>query len=203
MTDELMDAPQVELLCAEMRDALVLDEAAFAERYPYDGTDYMTYFGSKPPKYSIRSITKLSAEKKKALYEQGKTMIDQLDATDLALLASGDGTASTASRCVELWQTAEEVLDKPSLVNELLQLEYPLYFYDYETVSWPVPLLQGTSPRQQVVVQYSLHKLSADGTMTHHAALLQPGEPSNERIVQQMISDMDGVPGGTRIVRYK
>lgn len=47
-----------------------------------------------------------------------------------------------------------------------------MYFYDYETLSRPVPLMQGTCPWQQVVVQYSVHRLDADGTISHKEAII-------------------------------
>ena len=54
------------------------------------------------------------------------------------------------------------------------ELQFPLYFYDYETVSRPIPLLEGTKPRQQVVVQYSVHKMEQDGTITHSQDIIRP-----------------------------
>jgi len=57
--------------------------------------------------------------------------------------------------------------------NCLSELTYPLCFYDYETVSVPVPLFDGTSPYQQVVVQYSLHKVYEDGKIEHFWWILE------------------------------
>jgi hypothetical protein len=51
-------------------------------------------------------------------------------------------------------------------------LNFPICFYDYESVSTPVPLLNWVSPYQQAVVQYSLHKLLEDGRIEHYWAVL-------------------------------
>jgi hypothetical protein len=67
-----------------------------------------------------------------------------------------------------LWQQAQTVIDTDALAQELNTLKYPLYFYDYETVSSPIPLFDGTHPWQQVVVQYSLHTVYEDGTHDHY-----------------------------------
>ncbi|HCB52088.1 TPA: hypothetical protein DEP21_06030 [Patescibacteria group bacterium] len=40
-------------------------------------------------------------------------------------------------------------------------------FYDYETISVPVPLFDYSYAYQQVPVQYSLHKYYEDGRMEH------------------------------------
>ena len=66
------------------------------------------------------------------------------------------------------------MVDTEAVQKELATLVYPLYFYDYETINGPIPVIEGTSPRQQVVVQYSLHKVAADGTITHHEAIIEP-----------------------------
>ncbi len=51
-------------------------------------------------------------------------------------------------------------------------MQYPICFYDYESISTPIPLLDGVSPYQQAVVQYSLHKLFEDGHIEHFGAVL-------------------------------
>ncbi len=47
--------------------------------------------------------------------------------------------------------------DRSRIKSFLSQLEYPLYFLDYETLSCLVPEYDGTRPYQQVPFQYSLH----------------------------------------------
>ena len=203
VSDELMTDDRVEMTLKTMREALDLPMDQFDARYPYDGTDYMTYFGTKPPKDSIRSLTRLSAKKKIALFEQGKTMLEDFDMSDLESLYNKKGEPTKASTCLDLRMNWAETVDTTAIQEELWSLVYPLYFYDYETINGPVPAIEWTSPRQQVVVQYSLHKVQRDGTYTHHEAICLPWEESNERILQQMIQDMDGCIGGTYIVRYK
>ncbi len=46
--------------------------------------------------------------------------------------------------------------------------KYPICFYDYETISVPVPIMDNTRPYMQTIVQYSLHKYYEDGTMRHY-----------------------------------
>jgi hypothetical protein len=49
------------------------------------------------------------------------------------------------------------VIDHASIRAELRQLQYPIYFLDYETYSSPIPRFDGTRPWQQIPFQYSLH----------------------------------------------
>lgn len=53
--------------------------------------------------------------------------------------------------------------------------KFPLYFFDFETIFPAIPILNGTSPFQQIPFQYSLHKLdSPDAKLSHSAFLAQP-----------------------------
>jgi CRISPR/Cas system-associated exonuclease Cas4 (RecB family) len=51
----------------------------------------------------------------------------------------------------------EKYIDHAAIRGELKQLEYPLYFLDYETCASPIPKYDGTRPWQQIPFQYSLH----------------------------------------------
>jgi len=77
-------------------------------------------------------------------------MITDLNKADRESLRNKKGEATSLMRYLDLRNTGETVLQCTSL-------RYPLYFYDYETVSVPVPLFEKTHSRQQVVVQYSCH----------------------------------------------
>lgn len=55
------------------------------------------------------------------------------------------------------------ITDREKIKEDLNQLQYPLYFLDYETVGPPVPKFDGYTPYQHIVFQYSLHVVeSAD-----------------------------------------
>lgn len=51
----------------------------------------------------------------------------------------------------------EVMVNKEPLREFLKSLEYPLHFLDYETFSHAIPVLDGTSPFQQIPFQFSLH----------------------------------------------
>jgi len=191
VTEECMEDGHIEMILTTMRESLSLWDDQFESRYPYTWTDYMTYFGQKPPKDSIRSLTRLHHTKKAELFDEWKVMLEDLDAYDVERLKSKKWDHSKASNCLELRMNGDEKFDKEAIQQELNGLQYPLYFYDYETVSTPIPQLDGTSPRQQVVVQYSLHKMLADWTYTHHEAIIHPWETTNERLLKQLVEDFD------------
>lgn len=63
-------------------------------------------------------------------------------------------------------------IDKDAIKNFVAQCEYPLYFFDFETVFPAVPLLNGTSPFQQIPFQYSLHILDSPSAELRHEEFL-------------------------------
>ncbi len=80
-------------------------------------------------------------------------------------------------------------INKAAIRQFLSNLEYPLYFLDYETFSSAVPLLDGTGPHQQFPVQYSLHILEEDGTLSHKEYLEREARLPN-CLVEQITNDI-------------
>ncbi len=65
-------------------------------------------------------------------------------------------------------KSGKETIDMTSIKKFLKNLDYPLYFLDYETLSSVVPYFDGMTPYQQIPFQYSLHVLDKpDGELKH------------------------------------
>lgn len=64
-----------------------------------------------------------------------------------------------------------------NIKGELKQLQYPLYFLDYETYAPGVPLFDGYRPYQRMVFQYSLHiQEKLGGELKNYAYLAKDWE---------------------------
>lgn len=88
-------------------------------------------------------------------------------------------------------------IDKDAIKQFLSDLEYPLYFLDYETMSGLIPYFDGHRPYQQVPFQYSLHILeSPDAELTQkeylHRDNSDPSRPLTERLLKD-IGDIGSV----------
>ena len=59
------------------------------------------------------------------------------------------------------------VVDTAALRAFVNELTFPIHFYDYETTGPAVPPAQGYRPYQAIPVQFSVHRLSDDGTVEH------------------------------------
>lgn len=91
-------------------------------------------------------------------------------------------------------------LDKPQISNFLSEWEFPLYFFDFETIGPAIPIYIGTSPYKQYAVQYSLHVLeSPNSELIHTEYLPEFDQDPREELIQRMISEL-GVSGS--IVTY-
>lgn len=85
----------------------------------------------------------------------------------------------------------EPDIDKDAINQFLSELEYPLYFLDYETMSGLIPYFDGHRPYQQVPFQYSLHILeSPDAELTQKEYLHRDNSDPSRPLTEQLIQDI-------------
>lgn len=93
-------------------------------------------------------------------------------------------------------------IDAPSIRRELAKLEYPLYFFDYETHGMAIPVFDGTRPHQQVPFQYSLHiKESPTAKVEHREFLATDFKNPVPDLLSQLKRDIG--PKGSVIVWFE
>lgn len=97
---------------------------------------------------------------------------------------------------------ADPVVDHEAIKNFLGDLEYPLYFLDYETMSGLIPYFDGHRPYQQVPFQYSLHILeSPNAELTQKEYLHRDNSDPARPLTKQLIKDVGDT--GSVIVWYE
>jgi hypothetical protein len=117
--------------------------------YPY-ACDFIDYCWKNIPDESIYSIAGgLKEDKLKMLLEKGILEIKDIP--------EGIVTSKRGLRHYHAIKHNKAYIDSKGIKKELSQLEYPLYFLDYETFSPAIPLFDGYRPYQRIVFQYSLH----------------------------------------------
>lgn len=84
-----------------------------------------------------------------------------------------------------------KIVDLNKIQEFLSGLEYPLYFFDYETFSSCVPHFDNTKPYQQLPFQYSLHILGEpSGKLEHfeylHTSSEAPFQPLSKALQDQI-----------------
>ena len=85
----------------------------------------------------------------------------------------------------------EPTVDKEAIKQFLGELEFPLYFLDYETMSGLIPYFDGHRPYQQVPFQYSLHILETpDAKLTQKEYLHKDNSDPSRPLTEQLIKDI-------------
>ena len=153
-----------------MRAELPLSEEEFWKYHQFPGNKYLEYFGMEKPFGTIYSIpySRSTSAVVKDWHEQGIRWLEELSPEELSRIEkSGARFLDFYFRSAK-WALVENTM----IAEELEALRYPICFYDYESISTPVPLLDSISPYQQAVVQYSLHKIYEDGHIDHYGGVL-------------------------------
>jgi hypothetical protein len=135
------------------------------------------------PGFSIFDVPRLSPKKKQQLLDEGiRAAADIPD--DFAL---NDKQRLVVGRA----QTGQPHLDRRALQAELEKYQFPLYFLDYETCISAIPQFPGYHPQQQIVFQYSLHRLDGmDGETVHMEHLsIQEADPALP-LLEQLAKDI-------------
>ena len=72
-------------------------------------------------------------------------------------------------------RSGQPVIDKIAIADSLTELQYPLYFLDYETFNPAVPLFENYRPYEHIVFQYSLFVVDQPGAKPEHYDCLVTG----------------------------
>lgn len=80
------------------------------------------------------------------------------------------------------------LFDAVGAASDLAAYPLPAYFLDFETIQFAVPVWKGTRAYQQIVFQFSLHRLDASGQLEHTEFLDLSGTDPSESFTQSLIA---------------
>lgn len=133
------------------------------------------YSNPEVPNYSVHDISRIGASKKKLamlidekIYEL-EDVPEDMELSDIQV------------NQIAVHHKQKSMIDLEGIEEELKNLKFPLYFFDYETYAPAIPAFDGYSPYQRIPFQFSLHILEKPGTeMSHieylHEELSDPSE---------------------------
>ncbi len=138
------------------------------------------------PDFSIYHIPNLSKKKKQKLIDLGVSDIkDVPDTFELNY---------KQSIIVKVGKTNQPHIDTAQIRHQFERLDYPLYFLDYETFNNAIPVYDGYKPHQQMVFQYSLHRLDKpDGELVHSEHLSLNKQDPAQSLVKQLRQDIGDI----------
>lgn len=111
--------------------------------------EYKSHCWKDVPQENIFSLPRMNKKKAWELYEQGIVKINDL--TDDHQLSTNQ------QRSVNIIKSGEAHIDRDAIQIFLEKLNFPLSFFDFETIVPCIPIFQGTKPYQQLPFQFSLH----------------------------------------------
>ena len=146
---------------------------------------FAKYYWRGIPEFSVYDLQRISKGKLEDLVSMNilkiKDIPDDFDLSDNQNLQ------------VRLTKKETSDIDKDGIEEELENLEYPLYFLDYETINPAIPFLDKQKPYQQITFQYSLHIMDEPGAELRHFDFLH-SKKSNP--ASHLLADLSKHIGG-------
>jgi hypothetical protein len=154
------------------------------------------YSNPKVPDYGVHDISRIGSSKKKLqeLIDVGILELkDVPESTDLSV---------TQKNQIKAYVQDTIFKDAPSIKKELGDLDFPLYFLDYETFPCAIPRFDGFGPYQQIPFQYSLYILDSPESEPRHLEFLYiKADDPTPSFLKSLQKDID--EGGTVVVWNK
>lgn len=150
---------------------------------PYD-CDFRGHCWQHIPDYSIFNISRLAGDKKWELYRMGILQFEDIP-LDFKLNDSQWQQVKSELK-------GETKIDHEAIHRFLDNLNYPLYFLDFESFQPAVPMFDLSRPFQQIVFQYSMHIMKSGISAVAHTAFLANADGTDPRIpfIKRLIGDI-------------
>lgn len=105
-------------------------------------------------------------------------------------------------RSIKVIQGLENVVQSKDKVHaQLKQYQFPIYFYDFETINTAIPRFKDTKPWMQIPFQYSIHILTkTDNTLQHCEYLSQTRNDPRQDFIKSFLRDMQKYGPGSYVV---
>ncbi len=192
--DELAAVP---VYLDTIRNILSKDDEPFWDigsicKNPY-ACEFKNYCWREVSKKSIYFISRISDKQRRSLIDNGVSLIkdvpENFKLTDLQTIQ------------VSCEKSQNQYIDSVAIKNHLSQLQYPLFFLDFETCGYAVPQYDGTRPYQHLPFQYSLHvRRTQDADLEHYEFLFDQRENPSRSLAEELVAHIGSV--GSVIVYY-
>jgi len=157
------------------RDGVDITECPCLYRTRSNHCSSFSVLNKEIPEYSVHDISRITPARLEELIGMGAVDIKDVP-------ANSDITAIQRTQ-VSLAQSGNPKIEREKVEQFLKELEYPLYFLDYETFMAAIPPIDGFSPHQHLAFQASLHVRDQEGKLTHYMYLAEAVEGAEEGLI--------------------
>ncbi len=115
-----------------------------------------------------------------------------LESHDILMLEDVPLDALTAKQGAFVrWILGEEInINVHAIETAMADIQYPIYFLDFETIDHAVPVWDGVKPHQAVPFQYSVHVLYEDGRLEHSSYLHMDSSDPRHSLATKLADDI-------------
>lgn len=87
-----------------------------------------------------------------------------------------------------------DTVDLIHLGEELSSIRWPAFYLDFETLNVAIPMYNGNYPYEQVLTQYSIHKVDSSSREVDYKAYLaaDPTKDCRRELAEKLIADLNG-----------
>jgi hypothetical protein len=183
--DVLALQEQLSARVAEMKEMLTAASAPqiFPSRHchsPY-GCEFWEHCTADMPEFWVMYLTGIREERLNELAAMG--------IEDIRNIPQDFHLTELQNRIRSCVVNREEYVS-PELDEELTEVEYPIHFLDFETVSPPIPLYPHTRPYQAIPFQWSDHILSEGGDLAHFSYLCKEDTDPREDFAVSLLETL-------------
>lgn len=134
------------------------------------------------PDNSIFDLSGIHLYKKYDLYRNGIIKLEDIpDDADLS---------KNARLQLDVYKSKKDLIDKKAIKEFLSDLNYPIYFMDFETFQPAVPMFDNSKPYQQIPFQYSLHyRKNKKGKLEHFEFLADVESDPRIKFIENLLRD--------------
>jgi hypothetical protein len=137
-----------------------------------------------------------------ALYRLGQKAFDLLEQGVEKIVEIHENFNLNGAQRIQLdaVRSRKPHIDRPAITAFLKELEYPIYFLDFETFGTAIPLFDYVRPYQQVPFQFSLHIVNSEGGTPEHHSYLSDSDADPRPEILSRLKSLLGTEGS--IVSY-
>jgi len=146
-------------------------------------------FNSNVPDYSVHDISRIGNSKAKLA-----ELVD-LGIFDLTNIPLHIKLSETQQNQIESLKQNRVFIKNEEIKSEFSQLNFPLYFLDYETYPSAIPKYDGYTPYMDIPFQYSLHKLNDANSELEHLEFLHIEDSDPSLLVVDSLKKQIGEKG--------
>jgi hypothetical protein len=173
---------QVQMMQRRLQQARLPNVAIGTHCYTPYGCPVRGHCWRDVPMHSVFTIPRLGPDKLNALLKLGIVRVQEIPA----------GFPLSPFQWAYIRRVVEgrAEIAPARIAARLDRLVFPLYFLDFESFAYAVPRYAGMRPYQQLPFQYSVHRLAADGTLSHRDYLHTGTDDPRPHLVAQLVQDI-------------